>query len=296
MNAAFGEPTSETMPFDMAHLRFPITYNLPADASDEKREAERKNLEKVLENALRTIFGSDEFRATLPKTSEPPPFPEKQPLQGRARFRLPGQALGVNTNLLSVMLGGESAETFLFNGPALWLRIMPLAGTGQEWLIGKQQPAVQELCLLPLVDAGSGSIGALRNDDGCGCYPIVAKPTEADAVVWVFTTGEIWAISVRSARLEGLFILEEDKFVRSLTDCANFLLKRGIPKPYRWVAGMEGFKGRFLVKENSYMKRGPCMNELIETEGIFREGDTPAECLRPFFERVYDAFGMVRPS
>ena len=67
MNTAFGEPTRESMPFDMAHLRFPITYNLPAGAEDEHREAERNNLEKILGEALKTFFASDEFKATLPK-------------------------------------------------------------------------------------------------------------------------------------------------------------------------------------------------------------------------------------
>jgi len=48
MNTAFGEPTRESMPFDMAHLRFPITYNLPASAKDEHREAERNKTPRNL--------------------------------------------------------------------------------------------------------------------------------------------------------------------------------------------------------------------------------------------------------
>jgi hypothetical protein len=67
MNAAFGKPTWESMPFDMAHLRFPIAYTLPEDATDEHREEERKGLEKRLGEALKTFFSSDEFKATLPK-------------------------------------------------------------------------------------------------------------------------------------------------------------------------------------------------------------------------------------
>lgn len=67
MNTVFGEPKRESMPFDMAHLRFPITYNLPADAKNEYREAESHNLEKKLGEALKTFFASSEFKATLPK-------------------------------------------------------------------------------------------------------------------------------------------------------------------------------------------------------------------------------------
>ena len=67
MNSAFGEPTRASMPFDMAHLRFPITYNLPSGASDDRREAERSNLEKSLGEGLKTVFASAEFKTALPK-------------------------------------------------------------------------------------------------------------------------------------------------------------------------------------------------------------------------------------
>jgi hypothetical protein len=68
MNSTFGEPTRESMPFDMAHLRFPITYNLPAGAEVGNRETEHNNLEKILGEALKTFFVSGELKATLPKS------------------------------------------------------------------------------------------------------------------------------------------------------------------------------------------------------------------------------------
>ena len=56
MNSAYGEPTIETMPFDMKHLRNPITYELPERASDRKREAEHIGLSKALEEAFRAVL------------------------------------------------------------------------------------------------------------------------------------------------------------------------------------------------------------------------------------------------
>lgn len=122
MNTAFGEPTRESMPFDMAHLRFPITYSLPAGANDEHREAERNNLEKILGEALKTFFASSEFKATLPKLqvnpigeligSMPALMSEmRKDLQSpdgatvREFFVLPNQR---------VMLGGSSKPRFIY--------------------------------------------------------------------------------------------------------------------------------------------------------------------------------------
>lgn len=294
MNTAYGEPSN--LPFDLAHLRRPLQYNLPEQADEETRKRVRTELSADLARALRDIFQSDEFRATLPKPPEPPPFPEMEPLSGRARFRLPGQSLGINTNSLSAMMGQQTMETQLLNGPALWLRVMPLTGVGQNWLISEVKQLVLKICLLPLIDAGPGSIGVLRNEDGCGAYPIVGEPTEADAVVWVFTSGEIWAINTRFSRQEGIFTLDESMFVRSLAQCCDFLEGEGVLPPYRWIVGMERFKGRYLVQENSYVRRGPCMHDRIEDKGVFQKGDNPSDCLRPFFERVFDSFGIVRPD
>jgi hypothetical protein len=122
MNAAFGKPTWESMPFDMAHLRFPIAYTLPEDATDEQREEERKGLEKRLGEALKTFFSSDEFKATLPK-------PEVDSIQ-ELISSMPALTDEMRTDLQSpdgatvreffvlpnrqVMLGGSSKPRFVF--------------------------------------------------------------------------------------------------------------------------------------------------------------------------------------
>jgi hypothetical protein len=123
MNTAFGEPTRESMPFDMAHLRFPITYNLPAGAEDEHREAVRNNLEKILGEALKTFFASGEFKATLPK-------PQVNPIEELIRS-MPALMSEMRKGLQSpdratvreffvlpnqrVMLGGSSKQRFVYN-------------------------------------------------------------------------------------------------------------------------------------------------------------------------------------
>jgi hypothetical protein len=49
MNVAFGTPNAESMPFDMRHLRNPITYDCPEDADEETRKRVREALANDLE-------------------------------------------------------------------------------------------------------------------------------------------------------------------------------------------------------------------------------------------------------
>src|ERR1700674_2428948 len=54
MNEAHGGPKS--LPFDLAHHRFPITYNVPDDATESVRQGERLKLAKVLESGIKAVF------------------------------------------------------------------------------------------------------------------------------------------------------------------------------------------------------------------------------------------------
>ena len=44
MNTAFGEPSSTSLPFDMRHLRHPLTYSLKEDATPEERRKVKEQL------------------------------------------------------------------------------------------------------------------------------------------------------------------------------------------------------------------------------------------------------------
>jgi hypothetical protein len=70
MNTAYGEPTSDNMPFDLRHLRNPITYDCPEGTPEERRGQIRDELARKLESAVRDVLGSSEFKDSL---SPPPP-------------------------------------------------------------------------------------------------------------------------------------------------------------------------------------------------------------------------------
>jgi len=87
MNAAFGQPTADTMPFNLHHLRHPILYNCPVDADDETRKRTREGLASQLEHALRTVLTSEDLvKSSLGKPT-PLPFPARASEDGPGRFR-----------------------------------------------------------------------------------------------------------------------------------------------------------------------------------------------------------------
>jgi hypothetical protein len=71
MNDAYGKPTNVDLPFNLAHMRFPITYTLVESASEEDRKTARSALTKSFEGALRTIFESADYKAQLQSTRPP---------------------------------------------------------------------------------------------------------------------------------------------------------------------------------------------------------------------------------
>jgi hypothetical protein len=292
MNAAHGDP--ESLPFDLAHHRFPVTYNVGNGASLNVRQAEREKLAKELETRIRTVLESDEFKASLPKKPKPPSFTPREPLFGIARFRSRGQPLGISTDVLSEMLGSpKSKPIHLDEGAAKWIRLMPVVDPGRTWLVQDLKDKAMQLVTLPLIPSG-GEIGFVRSGDGCGYYRITG--TEGTpAVSYVFNTGEVWIINAWLARTEPYFELNEKGYIQTIEGSAAFLKSLGIEEPYHWIAGIEGVKDHQLrIPNRNDRSWGPCMTNLIRFDGTFRKGDNTAELLRPFFDNVFDQCGVQR--
>jgi hypothetical protein len=56
MNTAYGEPTPETLPFDLRHMRWPFRYELAETATAEVRAEQRKILARHLTDAIRACL------------------------------------------------------------------------------------------------------------------------------------------------------------------------------------------------------------------------------------------------
>jgi hypothetical protein len=293
MNSAFGPPTRESMPFDMGHLKFPITYHCPADASDEARRGAREDLAKKVEAAIRGCLASPEYRATLSSPPPPPPFEPRDTRDGPARFRLSGEPLGVRDR-------GEQRQLLLTGGAAMWLRVLPRGHLGRGWKVSELQEAITSSGPVLPLNASVGSYGYLRREDGFGIYEDLSGKGIVSSILYLFTTGEIWTIDTYEIQSRAnLVILREDSFKDALVQCAGTLRRLGIEPPYNWIAGMEGVQGRYLGVVGMQMREpgfGPCSVPLIQSEGGYSPPESAADALRPFFETVFESFATDRPA
>ena len=296
MNAAHGDPKEFPLPFDMAHLRFPILYSLRNGSSAADRRAVRDLLAQDLEEAFRTILESEEFRSQLPKPPALPPFPEKQPLNGRARFRAAGKPLGiVNEGLIERIENRAPTVIKLTDGPAYWMRVLPSTEPKQKLSTQKLRQTALQLAIVPLVRMAQ-SVGFVRGEDGGGFYPVQGTDT-TNSVAYIFNTGEIWVIDAWLSQIPQYVDLDEQIFSATLQQCAELLSRLGVNGPYRWIAGMEGILNRRLVvTDRPNARLGTCVVDRIERDGTYAAGQDAALALTPFFEDIFDSCGAVRPT
>lgn len=63
MNIAHGDPDHHPLPFDLQHMRRPILFDCPDDATVEQRRTARARLTKALVQALGAILGDEQVQA-----------------------------------------------------------------------------------------------------------------------------------------------------------------------------------------------------------------------------------------
>jgi len=292
MNIAHGAPQTYPLPFDMAHLRRPIQYCLADGSSEKDRRAVRSELADTLEGAFRTILESEEFLSQLPKPPALPPFPEKQPLNGRARFRPAGKPLGIASEDLIDRIENRAPITIkLADGPAYWLRVLPFTEPKQKLSTQTLKQTALQLSIVPLVRPAQ-SIGFVRGEDGGGFYPVQGTDT-VNSVAYVFNTGEVWVIDAWLSQIPQYLELDERIFSATLQQCAEFLSRIGIGGPYKWIAGMEGIQNRRLVlADRPNARLGTCIVDRIEKDGTYDASQDPGLALEPFFEEVFEVCGQ----
>lgn len=295
MNMAFGEPTTATMPFDMRHLRHPkCTYKLPEGASHEQKRSELAKLVGSLVAEIGEVLRKEGLRTQ----AERAPFLAAEPKDGQARFRARGEPLG-NANGRPVTLA---------EGPAMWLRVMPLFAQGAEpWPVTElrdKMPAPTVLSPLGIEAFGVFESGHIFSQDGCGIYVHRAPPSPSPCVAFVFRTGEVWGIDTHHLALPKVIPFIEPHFVKALETYTGFL-SAGLhtSPPYQWIAGVEGVKewaiemprnvpGQYILQAT----RGSCLSDMVVKTGVHEAGADPRKTLRPFFIELYDRCKIRRPD
>jgi hypothetical protein len=295
MNDAYGEPSAETLPFDLAHVRWPTRYTLSENAVPEQKADVRRKLVASLKEAIRASLAT----ISPPPIQPPPVFPKAIPKDGPARFRVANEELGYCDGNRD-----RSFKVYLRPGAAMWLRIMPSSPPGRTWKpreLREVATASGILQLSPLMNRHRPTF--LRAEDGWGTFDASGqideqqKRREALNIVFAFHTGEIWSIDTEILAESGDWIpFIETAFNERLSEYARFIQVLGVPLPYHWIAGITGVKGRnlavplsgFIGKED-----GPlCVSDIIEVDGQYQNGQAPADSLRPFYTAISEKCGI----
>lgn len=255
---------------------------------------------KDLEAALRLVLQSEEFKASLPKSPEPPKFVEREPLQGHGRFRAAGEPLGLVHHF-----GRPPDQVRLADGSVCWFRMIPTTEPGRTWSVAELEKQMHSPILSP-VSRGWHRFNYVHGPDGYGIYAFLDDPNSAIALVFAFTTGEVWSIDAYWLRPrdngQKLVPAHAEREVRqALVDYGNFLDRLGIKAPYKWTAGMEDLKGRHLYTPvpPNHIKffqshDGECLVDEVMESGPYSPGDSPTMTLKPFFSKLYESCGVSR--
>ena len=124
------------LPFDLQSKGGPIMFNLAPDADRKTITAASRQLTSHLAEALELCIGQ-----YVESVRRARPFPQAELKDGPARFRSPGEALGIR-HLLGTSIS-------LAPGPAMWLRLMPRFDPGKPSTIANLGKALNQGINLP---------------------------------------------------------------------------------------------------------------------------------------------------
>jgi hypothetical protein len=297
MNTAFGQPAENNLPFDLRHLRWPITYQYDQRNADQ-RDAIFEDLVSNLTDQLTAILQSqrnlitEDIRLFEPQTSAKDPAVFFDSPEG----------------LIAEGLFGREAPTFSIPAEGRgYLRLYPTR---------KVDPIDSELTARTLASNGalrpmgldiSGWTPA-RNRFGAIVYegPNSGKLYN---LTQLFLSRELWGIDafvVNAAQcrefspkfgkgyIASLFV--ERTFVSALANYLKFAEESlQLPPPLNIRVGLTGIKGYPMATEAGFV--GGILHDAVEWNGVISSyGVMPHDVLRPWFDKIWKQCGLVRPE
>jgi hypothetical protein len=289
MNEHYGSRAD--LPFDLRSKAGPVMFNLAPDADRKTITAASRQLTAQLAEALELCIAQH-----IETIRQARPFPQADAKDGRARFRAPGEALGIRHR--------DGTSISLAPGPAMWLRLMPPFDPGKKWTTPELGKALYQGINLPTLIGRANGTYTLRADDGIGTCVLLSDEAQTNTVAFAFKTGEIWAVDtwLLGAHQRMLLALEIEKMlIEQLPVYGYFLTLLGLKPPFRWIAGLTGVKTRELQYPGAPysipgMPRPICASEHVISEGLYDGEVSPMSALLPFFNEIYDACGRERPE
>jgi hypothetical protein len=298
MNSAFGEPTPDALPFDMRHLRRPVTYHLQTDDNPEIKSRVKKDLVDQLTDHVRLAIGarlssrpSDEPFKGTPCTENPSTFLEKEEtFASLRRFGDGGQALVLpSVQRLFLRLIPETPLTRIRSGKIA----LDLVRSGG---------------LIPM-GGRPGERGISLDRNRYGAFSYDQNEGKILGMSQLFKSGELWGIdtfTIDGTRPRGLskegftvFLITsvEEVFACTLTNFLKFARETlRLNGSIRFVAGATDIKGYEVAKRDGW-RDGRVLDEHITYEGVINDlGDQATTILRPFFEYFWEECGLERPD
>lgn len=297
MNTAFGDASPENLPFDLRHLRWPITYRLEA-ADDANKPAERKALAAKLAEALKLILMSAKGSpAAAPEEFLPYPGSDD-----------PSLCFGPSDIILAENeIGRPQGPVVIPNEGRAWMRLYPKYAT---------EPLDTELAARDLARRGGlrpmaadlTGWGHARNSLGSITYE---TPHEGKLYHFtqLFLTKELWGLDAYAlnathchefteGRSNGYFASQyvERMFAETLLNYLPFARDHlGLQIPLRLEIGVSGVKGYPFAVRNGY--RGSMLHDRVVWKGQIENYAMPVhEILDPFLKHLWAKGGLARPA
>jgi len=294
-NEACGSP--QQLPFDLAHRRWPIRFNLP-NGESANRQNEKQLLTRALKDAVRSIIS--QFEELEAPAAAPTPFVAAEPGDGVGRLRHAQDFLCIGS-------AGESKPVWLRQGPYAFLRLMPTKAVHELGEVDAYK--IAQAYLQPMGGMRGGNWRSGRHQTGSVVYWTTPdNPESAWDASQLFLTRELWANDfyhvyperdqakqhgfpfIPTGAVEEVFI---DTFINFVQVARDHL---AITPPVRVIAGLAGMRGFRLAVDPNYFGysnfAGRILKDNVIVEDVLNEWSTePFDFLLPFFNKMYDSAG-----
>jgi hypothetical protein len=308
MNTAFGEPTSENLPFNMRHLRNPITYRVQTESKEVEKISAKNKLIKVLTVAIETILQSGVVEALLPASHAIEEF----------TYDNPAFFVSATEPLATINVGnGTDVKIFVPNAECLFLRLIPV---NQIDAIKSVKKAYE------LVSSGQLMLMGRNHFDGYrfiernrqGAVVCGYEDDKAVRLTQLFLSNQIWGIDldIINKAKQMAFNLKhgianvaygyfpskaiEEIFNSTLENYLKFATNQlGLSTPLKYIAGAAGVKDyRMTVGVSGLIDfGGRVIKENIVYEGLITDyKQKTTEILRPLFNHIWQECNLDRPD
>ena len=301
MNTAYGP--AEEMPFDMAHLRHPLQYHLPATAANAERRLARKALTEEFERILRLMIAE----APVPQTT---PFQEAQSVASSGFFFPRAAAIAT--------FGFPGEQEYRFEGDkVIYLRLFPKCSDGQPkpGRSGVKALLHDRRAVNPM-SATSGGIASANDYGWVAIDPRYNNMTQG--ITQAFPTGEVWGISSQVFNLVAIrrnivsqeeaatafgVISAEKLYTHALENYVSVATSEmKLKPPFVVELGAVGLKGVYMGAPHPEFSGGNYYGPIREVSLVRRYDllDTQRaalfDILRQFFDELYDVANAPAPT